>query len=182
MKFNHKFKENQGQKELPAGFYKCQITNVNSKLVNNVGVLSIEFDICEGEHKYYYSTKYKAFKERSENAFYQGKIDLFEKNQNGGSTGFDMKITSLKNMNKTVNFVTENEIFEEKMKGMKFIGVFQRIQNKTGFWETSCVNIIDEEKKETYKIPEDKPNSNLSNDSSFIDYGMIPVDEGDMPF
>ena len=127
---------NKGGNQLPVGAYVCQVIDARIEGQEPDQRLAILMDICEGEHKGFYMSRFNAQKKRYEDGKlqykpkYKGCLRLRIPNPNNKTAQYpetDMRkfndmLAKFENSNPKTEFYNENGFDEALLKG-KFIGI-----------------------------------------------------------
>ena len=150
----------------PRGAYALKIINAGVKELPFGSALRVQFDITEGEHKYYFRRKYdynKAYNDQNgQETTWSGKYDMtlpldrhseyLEKNMRSLKTFFGVV-----NKCNGTNFSLENDFDPARLKGMKFYGMFTYgTYNGNAYIEFRYPLTADQASSDGLKIPNDR--------------------------
>lgn len=176
------------RKMIKPGGYICQVIGVvMEKSKNGNDMITINFDISEGEEKGYYMKRYKeAPRGNGQEPRWQGKYYIVK-----GTDGYEGRlkafITSIEESNQ--GFIWDWD--EQKLRGQSFGGIFREeeyiangeIRTSSKLWQVRSIKTI---KSGDFEIPKKKEISDdqrekLEEQSGTFP-GYQPPDDNDLPF
>ena len=115
----------QGSSQLPVGGYVCVVKDVQYKSYDGGDCMYIAWDVAEGEHKGFYMKRFKADKDKTEDARWKGVYKLYVPKDDGSDIDewTKRKLKTFTNALEDSNKDYKWDWDEKKWKNLKFGGI-----------------------------------------------------------